>query len=253
MTASMSCVVTGAAGTIGRAIAERLSQQGWSVVGVDLVKFPSDLDRILMLEGDIATPEVHAHAAILAATHAPLRGWVNCAGYNILGSVTEVSQAALRRGVDVNLLGTFYGVAAAAKAMLANTSGPVQGSIVNISSIQASVGFPGFAAYAMTKGGIEALTRQVAAEYVGQGIRCNTVSPGLITSDMNEKLLASSPDADAIRSRWRAITPIGRWGTGADVAAAVAFLLSDDAAFITGEMLPVNGGALTVAPGQAPQ
>ena len=82
-----------------------------------------------------------------------LIGWVNCAGYNILGTVTDLGEAELRRGVDVNLFGTFFGIAAACRAFLASSNEVGSRSIVNISSIQASVGFPRFAAYAMTKGG----------------------------------------------------------------------------------------------------
>ena len=176
---------------------------------------------------------------------------MNCAGYNILGSVTDVTDAELTRGVGVNLLGVFLGTAVAVGAMIERSDGNTPpGAIVNISSIQASVGFLGFSAYAMTKGGIESLTRQVAAEYVTSGIRCNAVAPGLIVGDMSEKLLAESDDPELILSAWRQITPMGRWGTPTDVANAVSFLLSDRSSFITGEVLAVNGGALALAPGQ---
>ena len=134
--------------------------------------------------------------------------------------------------------------------MLAHDASVPRGAIVNISSIQAAVGFPGFASYAMAKGGIEALTRQVAAEYISVGIRCNAVAPGLIGSAMNDRLLEESADPEAILRRWRPLTPIGRWGTAEDIGAAVSFLLGEDSSFITGEILAVNGGALTIAPGQ---
>ncbi|MBN9171325.1 MAG: SDR family oxidoreductase, partial [Microbacterium sp.] len=128
--------------------------------------------------------------------------------------------------------------------------GPQRGSIVNISSIHAAVGFPGFAAYAMAKGGIEALTRQVAAEYVASGIRCNAVAPGLIESEMNAQLLAEASDPDALQAAWSALTPMGRWGTPDDVAAVVAFLLDGASGYITGEVLAVNGGATVLARGR---
>ena len=102
----------------------------------------------------------------------------------------------------------------------------------------------------MCKGGIEALTRQVAAEYVDQAIRCNCVAPGLIESPMNEELLEDVKDREDQRWRWGQLTPMGRWGTAADVASAVRFLLSAESSYITGEVLAVNGGALTLAPGQ---
>lgn len=249
-----SCVVTGAAGGLGRGIVDLLLESGWSVVGLDLHDSTphSDAhgDNFISVVGDVAEPGAHADASAAAEAVAPLTGWVNCAGYNILGSVAELSEADLLRGVSVNLLGVFHGTATACRAMLAAGGDTPHGSIINISSIQASVGFPGFAAYAMTKGGIESLTRQVAAEYVSAGIRCNAVAPGLIESPMNAALLAESADPAALRSAWRQLTPMGRWGTARDVAAAVVFLLGEGSSYITGEVLAVNGGALTIAPGQ---
>jgi len=209
--------------------------------------------RFRSVVGDVASPQSHVSAAQAAEELGHLAGWVNCAGYNILGSVLDLTEDELTRGVGVNLLGVFHGTAAACRSMLESSPDGSRGSIVNISSIQAAVGFPGFAAYAMTKGGIEALTRQVAAEYIGHGIRCNAVAPGLVASEMNDKLLAEAADPGTILSAWKAITPMGRWGTPEDIADAVVFLLGERSSFITGEVLAVNGGALTIAPGQAPK
>ena len=251
-----SCVVTGSSGGIGLGIVKELLNKGWHVVGLDIQEprnsenfnFPQSHFRSVV--GDVALPDAHEAAARLAESLAPLHGWVNCAGYNILGSVAELEVEELRRGIDVDLLGVFYGTAEAARHFLERPVEERRASIVNISSIQASVGFPGFAAYAMAKGGIEALSRQVAAEYIRQGIRCNSVAPGLIESPMNESLLNDAPDAKVQHWRWGQITPMGRWGTAGDVASAVSFLLSEDSSYITGQVLAVNGGALTLAPGQ---
>lgn len=252
-----SCVVTGASGGIGSAIVRRLLDDGWSVVGVGASErgheHDHDTGRYEYVSGDVAGAAVHATAAELAERLGPLRGWVNCAGYNILGSVAELPEDELRRGVDVDLIGYFLGTAEACRRFLARPEEERAAAIVQIGSIHGSVGFPGFAAYAMCKGGIEALSRQVAAEYVGRGIRCNVVAPGLIASPINDRLLAGSPDPDGLREAWDQLTPIGRWGTGADCAAATAFLLEpSESGFITGEVLPVNGGATVIARGQRP-
>jgi len=248
--------VTGAGGVIGKAIALRLLADGWKVVGMDLT-FPEaamsqltadEATRWVELIGDVADPAVHTEATRLADEGAQLEGYVNCAGYNILGSVVDLPVENLERGVAVNLLGMFHGTAAACRAMLPRG----RGSIVNISSIQAKVGFPGFAAYAMSKGGVEALSRQVAAEYIQRGIRCNVVAPGLIQSNMNEELLKVSPDPERQQKAWNHLTPMGRWGTPEDVSSSVAFFLGAESSFITGAVLGVDGGAMTIAPGQTP-
>jgi NAD(P)-dependent dehydrogenase (short-subunit alcohol dehydrogenase family) len=244
-----SCVVTGAASGIGAGIAARLTAEGWAVVGLDLVEAPDQ--PFATVVGDVADRDAHRRAAAVASQLGRPAGWVNCAGYNVLGTVADLSEADLRRGVEVNLLGVFHGCAEAATAFLDQPEAGRDAAIVNISSIQASVGLRNFAAYAMCKGGIEALTRQVATEYVAQGIRCNAVAPGLITSPMGDALLAQAADPEALLRSWDALTPIGRQGTPADIAAAVAFLLDGaESGFITGQVLAVNGGATIVARGQ---
>lgn len=241
-----ACVVTGGAGSIGRAIVRRLRTEGWRVVSLDLVeREPGEADAVVI--GDVSRPEMHAAAAERAMALGELRGWVNCAGYNILGSVADLDEQVMRRGIDVDLLGVFFGTAEAVRRML---EGARDGAIVNISSIHAAVGFPGFAAYAMAKGGIEALTRQVAAEYLARGIRCNAVAPGLIASEMNERLLSEAADPEELRAAWAALAPMGRWGTPEDVSALVAFLLGADSAYMSGEVVAVNGGATVLARGR---
>jgi len=255
MTQPRSCVVTGAAGGIGREIVAELLRNDWNVVGLDLVEATSGIEGAADADyasvcGDVADASSHRRAAEVASRFAPLVGWVNCAGYNILGSVAELPEADLRRGVDVDLLGVFLGAAEASRNFLAIPREHRQATLVNISSIQASVGMPGFAAYAMCKGGIESLTRQVAAEYIADGIRCNAVAPGLIESPMNGAILENADDTQEQQWRWSQLTPMGRWGTPADVATTVRYLMSIESSYITGQVIAVNGGALTLAPGQ---
>jgi NAD(P)-dependent dehydrogenase (short-subunit alcohol dehydrogenase family) len=143
----------------------------------------------------------------------------------------------------VNLSGVWRGMRAAIPRMLAQGGG----SIVNVSSVQAQVGFLGWAGYAASKGGIDALTRQAAVEYAPSGIRVNAVVPGTIMTGMNEGIMRGSPDPDAVMAGWVAMHPMGRVGQPEEVAAAIVFLASDEASFITGELLRVDGGLIVRA------
>ncbi|MER6523685.1 SDR family oxidoreductase [Streptomyces sp. NPDC001508] len=248
MSIQRSCVVTGAAGGIGAGITARLRADGWRVVGIDIAPAFGDVD--IPVVGDVASRDSHHEAAQAAIGLAPLAGWVNCAGYNILGTVADLADEDLRRGVEVDLFGVFYGCAQAVRRFLDQPEDRRAGAIVNISSIQAGVGLRNFAAYAMCKGGVEALTRQVAAEYVGRGIRCNAIAPGLIAGPMTDDMIARSPEPETLRQFYEALTPIGRYGTPDDVAAAVAYLLDEaSSGFVTGQVLAVNGGATVLARG----
>src|SRR4029079_12251309 len=122
----------------------------------------------------------------------------------------------VRRVIDVNLLGVWRGMRAAIPVMLERGGG----SIVNLSSVQGHGGFAGWAAYAASKGGIDALTRQAAVEYASAGIRVNSIVPGTIRTEMNEKIMAEAPDPDAVMAGWVAMHPTGRIGEAPEGAAA---------------------------------
>lgn len=242
-----SVVVTGAAEGIGRAVVEELVRSSdAAIVGVDRQRDPLEElgsrypDRLRTLVGDVSEWETHVGAADLAETLAPLEWWVNNAGTDTPGLAHEVSPADIEAGLHTNQLGPMYGTAVALRRMV-----PLgRGSIVNISSIHAFAAFPGYFAYQAAKAAIVMFTKGVAADYGPKNIRCNAVCPGTIATPMLERGLSADPDQ---RARQMALeeqlSPLGRIGTAAEVAKAVSFLLSDDASFITGTALVVDGGA----------
>ena len=240
-------VVTGAGAGIGRAVVEECVQQGWAVVGVDI-----DTEALgeaserhgphfVGVAGDVSQWATHERAADAATEMGSIDGWVNNAGIEIPASAHEVAEADLRRVLEVDLMGVAFGCATAVRRFLRHG----RGSIVNVSSIQAVVGFDGSFAYQAAKGGVEALTRQVAVEYGPHQIRCNSVLPGAVDTPMTHELLRAedAEDQEAQLRELDALHPLGRMAQPSEVAAAVEFLLSDRASFISGVSLRVDGAA----------
>ncbi|HEV3462691.1 MAG TPA: SDR family NAD(P)-dependent oxidoreductase [Actinomycetota bacterium] len=246
-------VVTGGASGIGRATARKLAAEGARVGIADVDEAGGERvaagirdaggDAFFRRTAVRSLAEVEAVLAEAVDRHGRLDVLVNNAAISVAGSAGEMAEEDWARVIDVNLSGVWRGLRAAIPRMLAQGGG----SIVNLSSVQAHVGFLGWSGYAASKGGIDALTRQAAVEYARAGIRVNAIVPGTIMTEMNEAIMRESADGDAVMAGWVAMHPMGRIGQPEEVAAAIVFLASDEASFITGELLRVDGGLVVKA------
>jgi NAD(P)-dependent dehydrogenase (short-subunit alcohol dehydrogenase family) len=151
---------------------------------------------------------------------------------------SEVTEALFDRVISVNLKGVFFGCKHAIPALLRAGGG----TIVNNSSVSAFANVGGNISYAASKGAVMSMTRVLAIEYADRNIRVNAINPGVIDTAMNQRNKARAENPAAVEERWRAVTPLGRMGTGEEIAQAVLFLASSQSSFITGAGLLIDGG-----------
>jgi 3alpha(or 20beta)-hydroxysteroid dehydrogenase len=253
-------LVTGGARGLGAGMAEALARAGAAVVIADIQE---DLGKATVdtlkdagwkaafVPLDV-TDDANWEAAVSTAI-GELGGLdilVNNAGVELSGLVVDLDPADVRKMLEINVLGTALGLKHAFRAMRPGGPAGSGGSVVNISSVAATIPFPGIAGYSATKSAVDRLTRVAALESgkLGYGVRVNCVYPGLVPTEMGMKLaqdmvtLGLWPSAEAAVGDVIGLTPLGRLGEVSDMADAVVFLASDASRFITGAGLPVDGG-----------
>jgi 3-oxoacyl-[acyl-carrier protein] reductase len=229
-----SALVTGASRGIGRAIALELARAGASVIvgyhtGADEAEAVAAEAGGRAVQADVADP---AQAKRLVEEAGELHVLVNNAGLTRDGLIVRMSDEDWRLVLDTNLGGVFHTCRAAARGMMKRRTG----SIVNVSSIVGLHGNPGQTNYSASKAGIVGFTKALARELGNRGVRANVVAPGYVRTRLTDVL------DDELTGQMLANTPLGRLGEPEDVASAVRFLSSDEASYITGEVLLVDGG-----------
>jgi NAD(P)-dependent dehydrogenase (short-subunit alcohol dehydrogenase family) len=226
-------LVTGAAGAIGAAVCA-------AVTGAGGLALASDLEGHADIALDVTAEDDWRRVGDdIAREHGRLDGLVNAAGIVALGTVEELDYATWRRVLAINLDGTFLGCKYTMPLLRRNG-----GAIVNLSSVSGLIGGHNLAAYNASKGGVSLLTKSVAlyGARLTLPVRCNAVCPAFVEGAMVDEIVRAVRQPERAREKFNAAIPLGRLGRPQEVAALCAYLLSDDAAFVTGADYPIDGG-----------
>ena len=239
-------IVTGAARGIGLAIAERLAKDGATVVIADVLdkegKAAAKRLGAAYKTCDVSKArDVKALVAFTVRKFGAVDILVNNAAVSVNNDFLDVTEAEFDRVIGINLKGSFMMLQACARQMLRQVKeGRKPGAIVNMSSVNDTLAIPAIVTYCMSKGGVSQMTRATSIALAPHGIRVNAIGPGTIDTDMARGVLADKAAMDRAMSR----TPLGRAGAPSEVASIAAFLVSDDASYVTGETIYVDGGRM---------
>lgn len=243
-----ACVVTGAGSGIGKAIAQRLAEEGGKVICVDIngETAKATADSIQAAGGTAAEfqadvsdrAQVDAFVARCVELYGGIQVLVNNAGVNIPGVFHQISDTVIDKTLNVNVKGTMYGCRAAIPHMLKQGGG----SIVNISSVNGLVSEPFLAVYSASKGAVVMLTRGIALDYAKKGLRCNAICPGWVDTPINYAHAEMLGGLEKVYATIDSFQPIGRPGEPREIAHLALFLASDEASFLTGSIISADGG-----------
>ena len=232
-----TCVVTAAGQGIGRASAELMALQGARVIATDIN--PETLATFDHLETHLLDVTDAKAITNFAATIGTVDVLFNCAGFVHNGTILECTEDEWDFAFSLNVKGMYQMIAAFLPGMLQKGSG----SIINMSSVASSLkGVPNRFAYSASKAAVIGITKSVAADYVTQGIRCNTICPGTVDSPSLHERLKATGDYEQAMREFIARQPMGRIATTKEIAALVTYLASDEAQFITGQTHIIDGG-----------
>jgi NAD(P)-dependent dehydrogenase (short-subunit alcohol dehydrogenase family) len=238
--AGRSVLITGAGSGIGLQMSAQFLAEGAFVYAADLDPSNAPYGSIGLVVDVTDAKSVYAAIERAVADTGRLDVLCNNAGLSSTTNPIDCTVEEWDRTFAVNTRGVFLGTKFALPHMLAQGSG----AIVNTASVAGQIGLMDRAAYCASKGAVIAFTRQVAVQYAGTGVRANCICPGTVDSPWVSRLLADSADPEEMRAQLVARQPMGRLGTPTEVAAAALYLASDDAAFITGSGLVIDGGLL---------